>query len=547
MIDKIVVNNFATIEHLEADFGMSLNVITGETGAGKSVLVEAINTALGGRADISMIRTGTDKATIQILISCGADFEDSENIIITRELLASGKSVSKINSEIVTLTHLRAFCRNLIDVHGQYDNQRMLDPANHIHLLDTLHGEELSSELNAMSSLYEDYSAAYKSYENLLIEESESRRQKDFYQFEYDYITSLDLKVGEEEDLRERLSMIKNSEKIFSAIGAAYSGLHDDEHSAISLIGAALNAIKDVSQYGESIASIAERLENIYYELDDISSLLRDQIESVNFSADDLDMLQGRLSAIEDARRKYGDEVTGILAYRDELERKLEMISDFDYAKEKLSNELEQKHIALENKASVLSELRHKNAAVLESDMKKELDDLNFANSDFAISITKTDSIGITGFDDVEFLISTNPGEPLMPLSKIASGGELSRIMLAFKHITGDNDKVNTMIFDEIDTGISGKTALIVGRKLREISLHHQIICITHLPQIAACGNDNYKIVKSVGAQGKSSTTIEHLNEGGKLRSIADLISGDEHSANALQAAKDLISSVTSE
>lgn len=258
-------------------------------------------------------------------------------------------------------------------------------------------------------------------------------------------------------------------------------------------------------------------------------------------------MLQGRLSAIEDARRKYGDEVTGILAYRDELERKLEMISDFDYAKEKLSNELEQKHIALENKASVLSELRHKNAAVLESDMKKELDDLNFANSDFAISITKTDSIGITGFDDVEFLISTNPGEPLMPLSKIASGGELSRIMLAFKHITGDNDKVNTMIFDEIDTGISGKTALIVGRKLREISLHHQIICITHLPQIAACGNDNYKIVKSVGAQGKSSTTIEHLNEGGKLRSIADLISGDEHSANALQAAKDLISSVTSE
>ena len=300
--------------------------------------------------------------------------------------------------------------------------------------------------------------------------------------------------------------------------------------------------LTDIGNYREKISSMASQAYDAYYSLDDIASGLRDLLSSLDFSEQDMDEVSSRLAVIEDAKRKYRRSVDEILAFRDELRGRLDMMQNFDSEKKRLAETAHKKYAALESQAEHVSELRHIIASRLESAIIKELGDLEFANSEFRIEISRLDEIGPLGFDKVEFLISTNPGDPLMPLTKIASGGEISRIMLAFKHIIGETDRVETMIFDEIDTGISGHTALVVGRKLSEIAGHRQIISVTHLPQIAAYGDDNYLISKSID-NSKSYTNIGHLDEESKVRMIAALFSGSSESENALEASRELIAS----
>lgn len=537
MIDRIIIDNFATIEHISFELGSGLNIITGETGAGKSVLVTAVSTVLGDRADTSMVRTGQDRALIQI-----AGDKNGEEVIITREILASGKSVSKLNGEMVTLGQLRKFCSDWVDIHGQYDNQQILDPENHIRITDRFHSEALAPELEKLAALYEDYRKAQKEYDDLLKSEAEALRQQDFYRFESDHIESLHLKAGEDADLREQLTIAKNSARISGAVHNAYDLLHESDMSVLSSLSMLSDELNSVASYSDKIGALSERTQAAYYDLEDVSSVLRELTDSFSYSDEDLDRISERLADIEDAVRKYHRSVEEIIAYGEELKQKLSVIENFDAEKSRLADIAHRKYVLLEDQAQHVSELRHIIAARLESAMIKELQDLEFANSDFKIDIQKLDEIGPLGFDNVEFLISTNPGEPLMPLTKIASGGEISRIMLAFKHIIGDSDMVGTMIFDEIDTGISGRTALVVGRKMSEIAEHHQIIAITHLPQIAAYGNDNYLISKSI-IDSKSHTGIEHLDAEGKVRMVATLFSGSADSESALDAARELIAS----
>ncbi len=535
MIDRIIIDNFATIEHVSFELGGGLNIITGETGAGKSVLVTAVSTVLGGRADTSMVRTGTDRAMIQI-----AGDKNGEEVIITREILASGKSVSKLNGEMVTLGQIRNFCSDWVDIHGQYDNQQILDPDNHILITDRFHGDALLPELDKLSVLYEDYRAAQKEYDELLRTEAESLRQQDFYRFEYDHISSLKLRSGEDDELKEQLSIARNSARISGAVHTAYELLHESDMSVLSSLSRISDELNSVSSYSDKISALSERAQAAYYDLEDVSSGLRELTDSFSYSDEDLDRISGRLAEIEDAVRKYHRSVDEIIQYGEELGSKLSVIENFDAEKKRLSEAAHRKYVLLEDQASHVSELRHIIASRLESAMEKELKDLEFSNSEFRISIERADEIGPLGYDKVEFLISTNPGEPLMPLTRIASGGEISRIMLAFKHIIGDSDMVGTMIFDEIDTGISGRTALVVGRKMSEIAEHHQLIAITHLPQIAAYGDDNYLITKSVIDE-KSHTGIEHLDAEGKVRMVATLFSGSGESESALEAARELI------
>ena len=541
MLDRIEINNFATIEHLSFDLGAGFNVVTGETGAGKSVLITAISTVLGGRADTSMVRTGTDRAFIQL-----AGTKGGEDVIISREILAGGKSISKLNGEMVTLGQIRNFCSDWVDIHGQYDNQQILDPDNHIHITDSFHSESLSPELEKLRSCYDDYKAARKEYDDLLKAEANAAQQQDYYRFEYKYIDDLKLYAGEDEELRDRLEMMKNSSKIFQSVRTAYDLLQgsgfEGGPSVLDDLSRAASELSDIGSYSDQIASMASGTYDAYYALDDIASSLRDLLSSLNFSEQDMDDVSSRLAVIEDAKRKYRRSVEEILEFRDELRGRLEMIQNFDSEKSRLAETAHKKYVLLKDQAEHVSELRHIIASRLESALIKELKDLEFANSDFRIEISRLDDIGPLGFDRVEFLISTNPGDPLMPLTKIASGGEISRIMLAFKHIIGETDRVETMIFDEIDTGISGHTALVVGKKLAEIAGHRQIISVTHLPQIAAYGNDNYLISKSV-ASDKSYTQVEHLDPESKVRMIAALFSGSSDSENALQAARDLIDS----
>ena len=544
MIDRIEINNFATIEHLSFDLGDHFNVITGETGAGKSVLITAVSTVLGDRADTSMVRTGADRAFIQI-----AGTKDGEDVIISREILAGGKSVSKLNGEMVTLGQLRNFCRDWIDIHGQYDNQQILDPDNHILITDSYHSEVLGPELEKLRSCYDEYKAAQKEYDDLLKAEKEAARQQDYYRFEYKYISDLKLYEGEDKELQDRLAMMKNSSRIFRNVRSSYDILQGNGYeggpSLLDELSRVASELNDIGSFSEQISSMASRTYDAYYSLDDIASALRDLLTSLDFSEQDMDDISSRLAVIEDAKRKYHMSVEEIIAYGDELGGKLEMMQNFDSEKKRLADIAHAKYGELEAQADHVSELRHIIAARLESAIIKELGDLEFANSEFRIDIGRLDEIGPLGYDKVEFLISTNPGDPLMPLTKIASGGEISRIMLAFKHIIGETDRVETMIFDEIDTGISGHTALVVGRKLSEIADHRQIISVTHLPQIAAYGDDNYLISKSVDNQ-KSYTNIGHLDEESKVRMLAALFSGSSESENALQAARELISSTRS-
>ncbi len=539
MIDRIIIDNFATIEHLSFDLGGGLNVVTGETGAGKSVLVTAISTVLGDRADTSMVRTGEDRAFIQI-----AGTKEDEEVIISREILASGKSVSKMNGEMVTLGQIRAFCSDWVDIHGQYDNQQILDQENHIHITDRFHSEALSGELEKLKQLYDDYKTAQKEYDDLLREEADAARQQDYYSFEYKYIEGLHLAHGEDEELRDRLTLMKNSEKIFRSVRTSYDALcgseYDNAGSALGELGHVTSELSTIEEYSEQIKVLSSQATDAYYSLEDVASSLRDIMSGLSFSEADMDAVSERLSVIEDAKRKYNRNIDEILDYRNELAAKLDMIQNFDHEKSRLADAARKKKTALEDQAEHVSEIRKIIAARLSSAVTKELRDLEFANSEFSIDISRLDDIGPLGFDRVEFLISTNPGDPLMPLTKIASGGEISRIMLAFKHIIGESDSVETMIFDEIDTGISGHTALVVGKKLSEISRHRQIISVTHLPQIAAYGDDNYLISKSVDSD-KSFTNIDHLDGTGKTAMIATLFSGSSDSENALEAARELI------
>ena len=541
MIDRIEINNFATIEHLSFDLGAGFNVITGETGAGKSVLITAVSTVLGDRADTSMVRTGADRAFIQI-----AGTRGDEEVIVSREILAGGRSVSKLNGEMVTLGQIRSFCKDWIDIHGQYDNQQILDPENHITITDSFHSEVLAPELEKMRACYDEYKAAQKEYDDLLKAEADASRQQDYYRFEYKYIQDLGLYSGEDDELQEKLAMMKNSSRIFQSVRSSYDLLqgtgYEGGPSLLDDLSRVASDLSDIGNYSEKISSMASQAYDAYYALDDVASGLRDLLSSLSFSEQDMDEVSGRLAVIEDAKRKYRKSVDEILAFRDELGSRLEMIQNFDSEKKRLSEAAHKKYAALESQAEHVSELRHIIASRLESAVIKELGDLEFANSEFQIYISRVDEIGPLGFDKVEFLISTNPGDPLMPLTKIASGGEISRIMLAFKHIIGETDRVETMIFDEIDTGISGHTALVVGRKLAEIAGHRQIISVTHLPQIAAYGNDNYLISKSID-NAKSYTNIDHLDEESKVRMIAALFSGSAESENALEAARELIAS----
>ncbi len=540
MLDRIIIDNFATIEHAEVDFNSSLNVITGESGAGKSVLIEAINMALGGRADISMVRSGKEKALIQILAH---DNNDNE-IIISRELFSSGKSLTKLNGQLITLSELRNYCYSLVDVHGQYDNQKLLNPETHISMLDSYISDNINDELDSLENLYLEYQEAKKKYDVLISEEKESIMRQDYFQFEFDYINNLNLKVGEEEALRESVELMKNSEKIFSSISETYSYLNGSDSSAVYLIGKSLNLMKDVSSYTDKLSEISNTLENSYYELEDASSSLLSLRDSMYFSENELNDAQERLSEIEDAMRKYKMSVQDILKYKDELKDKLTKLTDFEYLKSEYKKDMEDKFSLLSSKAELVSEIRAKYGEKLKEEISLELQDLNFTNSDFEVKISRKNMIDKLGFDDVEFLISTNPGEPLMPLAKIASGGEISRIMLSFKYVIGDKYNVPTMIFDEIDSGISGKSALVVGKKLREIAKYHQVICITHLPQIAIYGKFAYRISKDV-LNGRTFTSIKELDDDQKVKNIAMMISGSDDSEAGIKMAKELISSIS--
>lgn len=535
MINHISIKNFAIIENTEVDFEDGLNIITGETGSGKSIVIEAISLALGSRADTSAIRTGADKAVVQLLGSL-----DGEEILITREVSAAGKNLCKLNGELVTLAQLNQVCAKLADIHGQYDNQSLLNPEYHQVLLDTYKTDLISPAKAQVSGIFEKFAACRSELSSLLSAEKENARKKDFYQYEVAEIDKADLTPGEDEDLADRISLLQNSEKIFANIEKSYAIMSDEAPSVLDGMGSAVRAVEEISGFSKDLESLSQEFSDIYYRLQDLCSELRSVKDGITFSPSELDAAISRMDLIDNLKKKYGNSIEEILEYRDNIAAQLSLIENFDDVKIKLERELITLKKELLAACASLTEIRREVASELEAKIQKELVDLNFHDSRINIAIEPLTAPTAEGMDKVEILISTNKGQPLKPLYKVASGGEMSRIMLAFKNIISSYDMIPTLIFDEIDNGISGITASIVGKKLREISREHQILCITHLPQIAACGDHHYRIYKESDDE-TTFTTVDRLSEDEKVSEIARLLGGTNITETTLQSARELI------
>jgi len=532
MISHIDIKDFAIIKDLSLDLNEGLNIITGETGAGKSIIIEAISMALGSRADTDYIRHGADKALISMLIDV-----NNEQYVIKREIMAN-KSVCRVNGELVTLAELSTLCKKLVDIHGQYDHQSLLNPDNHINILDLYGGEKLLKVKEEVAQCYEKYASSSTKLMGLRKRLADSARQKDFLKFEVDEINAAEVKLGEDEELAERIKLMENSESIYESLSNAHTFLFQ-EGGSVSSLGNAMNALQSVKGFSDDLNSLLERVSNAYYEIDDLNSQLRSLKDSVSFSKAELDDAIERQDLLNNLKKKYGGSLEKVLAYVDEASQNLSSIENADEEMANLEKEIAVNKKAYDDAAAKLSKIRKETADTISKSINKELDELNFKDAIFGVKIDAT-TPKENGVDLVEFLISANKGEDLKPLAKVASGGELSRIMLALKRIIGDIDGIPTMIFDEIDTGISGATAGVVGDKLKAISDKHQVICITHLPQIASKGDHHYRIQKT-SDEISTQTTVVPLSKEERIEELARLLSGTTITDTARMQAKELL------
>lgn len=556
MLNHLSIKNVAVIDKLEASFGEGVSVLTGETGAGKSIIIDSINMILGDRANKELVRYGTDKAVVQavfdapeevmdILAENDIDCEDGQ-IIITRQLTAEGKSMARINGMAVTLGILRDISDKLINIHGQHDNQALLTPARHVAFLDAYaENEEL---VNEYKSLISQKRAIERQIASLDMEEQEKMQKIDLLEYQVNEIKKASLEKGEEEDLRTQRDIYANAEQITSSVSEAYQNVYggDEAQSAYDGISIAVNALSQISDLNPQIQSMHDTLSELMYTLEDTAHELKEFGDTVEFDEQTLNDIEERLDMISRLKRKYGGSVELVLEHLKNAERSLNDIRLGDEKTEELKAELKTVTDTLAEKGRQITESRRKSAAVLESGIETALHELNMEKSKFKVNIESGGEFYDNGMDKVEFLISTNPGEPLKPLVKIASGGELSRVMLAIKSILADSDGVDTLIFDEIDTGVSGKAAHAIAKKLSAIGRGKQVICISHLPQLASMADNHYLIQKNMDGDMASTTLLELDTEGRELE-LARIIDGGAITELARSHARQMLKNAVSD
>lgn len=535
MISHISIKNFAIIEDAQIDFDEGLCIITGETGAGKSIIANAIALVLGARADSSFIRSGCDKAVVQMV----ASHSDDEYIII-RELSANGKNLCKINGEIVTLSQLREVTAQLADIHGQYDTQTLLSSSKHIDIVDLYKKDEIEDIKKSVSKLFHEYRdilLKLKKYKEDLIEYN---NRQEFLKEEAKLINDADLKIGEDAELAQKLTTAHNQEKLRLGWENLYNLCNAEDASLIEMINQAQKQLGEISDISTTARDMEREFTELYFKMEDIVKKIRDSRDSIGFSNFDIEYMSERLDMIEALKRRYGTDIKGILEHLSAIENEMQNMVDTAENAEKLNVDKEKIGEKLKVATALLTDIRKKTAEALEAKVQNELDDLHFNHAVVDINFEISNKYTANGRDKIEFMISTNKGEPVKPLAKIASGGEMSRIMLAFKSVIADYDNIDTMIFDEIDNGISGVAASKVGKKLKNLSEKRQIIVITHLPQIAALGDHNYRIVKET-SDDRTVANIIRLSDSQKTQEIARMMSGDVITDVAIENAQTLI------
>lgn len=555
MLTHLSIRDFAIIESLSLDFHQGFHIVTGETGAGKSILIEAMSLALGSRADTTYVRSGAAKAIVELTVEqedpdvrellIGNGLEPSATLLISREVQAGGKSLCRINGVPVTVAFLSRLCARIADIHGQYDHQSLLDPETHGALVDRFAGETAEPARQATAEAYNTYRALRRQLAALTDGLAARERQLDFYRFERSEIESAAPVPGEDSDIEERIAVLKHSETIRTALEETYAALFDGPLPARDQLGRSKQALARIAPYSTSLAGLAATLSDSYYQLEELQTDIRRERDAAAFSPQELDRLMERLDLLDKLKRKYGGSLEAVLAYRDKLTAELSLLEDRDHHIAALTEETARAKDTLGKCCEDLSAIRREAAVRLETAIRHELRDLNFKDASLVVSFQDCPADFETvctenGTDRIEFLLVTNVGEPPKPLAKIASGGEISRIMLAFKAVLGGYDRIPTLIFDEIDSGISGGTASVVGQKLKRIAASHQVLCITHLPQIAALSDHHYRIEKAA-VDGRVTTRVQPLAPGEKVREIARLLGGREVTDAALANAEDLI------
>jgi DNA repair protein RecN len=556
MIKELYMKNCALIEELRVDFGSKLNILTGETGSGKSIVLEGLSLCLGGKYDRSFLRKGCDKGLVELLIY--ADNKKVENLLdeysipysdnelhVSRSIFEDGKSTTKLNGRTIRLADLRTIMMAIVDIHSQHQNQALYNRDVHLEFLDLYGKDALKDSMSKYSACYEKYTEVKKKINELNdnMSERELEREVDLLKYQIDEIEKANLDVDEYEILKVKYKKLSNQDKINTAILASYDLLRSGDLGVEDRIGKSLAALGPVADYDIVLEDFVEGLENIMYQLEDLDASIRSYIDKNEYNPQLLEEIQVRMDFINTMKRKYGDRIEDILDYKLEMKKRLYNIENREERRQALLKEKRIIEEDLEVIGGELTDQRMKVANLLEESLLKELGSLNMKNTKFKVIFNK---VGYTssGCDDVEFYVSFNLGENLNPLNKVASGGEMSRFMLAFKKILSDVDKIETMIFDEIDTGISGRAAQVVGEKLAEMSKYKQLICITHLPQIAAFADDHYYIEKNVENE-RTFTSISNLDYEDREKEIARLISGKiitektlEHSHEMIELAK---------
>ena len=560
MLLELEIKNFALIDELHLQFDKGLNILSGETGAGKSIIIDAVNMAIGERADREFVRTGANKSSVQaiftfdaesdipkLLQDYGIELEGENQLIITREIYSNGRSISRLNGIMVTQQVLKTITEKLIDIHGQHQHQSLLNPNTHIDMLDAYGGKAHMELLERISEEYKGLLSLEGKLTKLCGNEMERERRLDLLSFQLKEIDEARLKKDEEEILGQQRHLLANSERIFEGISKSYNLLYETDEAAsiYDMISQAASLLQGIMDYDPPLKDYYQGVEEIQYRIQDLARDIRNYKDNIDFEPALLDEIEERLDVINNLKRKYGKTVDEVLSYRDSIATELDLLQNSEEEINRIRQNIEKQANTLRDLSNKLSDKRRGTAAEMQKAIVEILETLNMGKVEFIVDLlplreSKTrERFTAKGIDQVEFLISTNVGEALKPLAKIASGGEMSRIMLALKTILAGADNIGCLIFDEIDSGISGKTAQIVGEKLQYISKKHQVLCITHLPQIASQA-DNHYLIEKYSDDNITRTSVEKLTDEKRAIEIGRLLGG-EITDITLKLAKELL------
>lgn len=549
MLQNLHVKNLALIDEAEVEFSEGLNILTGETGAGKSIIIGSINIALGQKVPKEMLKDNDAPALVELIFSVEDekilhklreyDIEAEDHQVILSRKVTSGKAVARINGEAVSAAVLKEVASLLIDIHGQNEHQSLLSKKKHLEILDSYARTQLDEKKQKLAEEYKVYRALKEEWENSNVDIAERKREAEFLEYEVREIEEAKLIIGEDEELETEFKRFSNSKKIMESVNRANEAVAGEGESASELIGRALREISSVSVYDKQVEELEEQLSEIENLLHDFQHGLSSYISGADFDEETFYQTQKRLDLLNHLKSKYGKSISEILDVYEEKCERIRVLNDYDTYLEKLSATLQEQEAKVKALCEEISAIRKENAQQLCEAIKQALLDLNFLDVVFTMEFGAPGTYSANGYDEPEFLISTNPGEAVKPLGKVASGGELSRIMLAIKTVMADADEIESLIFDEIDSGISGRTAQMVAEKMHLLGRSHQIICITHLPQIAAMADEHFLIHKSV-ENAKTHTNICKLNEKESVHELARMLGGVEITEAVVKNAQEM-------